>query len=41
MQKFRQVDEGLNWVFEARGKKAQIDRLKELAASNQTIVPLV
>tara|TARA_Y100000768_G_scaffold387714_1_gene379968 strand:- start:16 stop:549 length:534 start_codon:yes stop_codon:yes gene_type:complete len=41
MAKFRQVDEGLNWVFEARGKKKQIERLKELAASNQTIVPLV
>ena len=40
-QKFRQVDEGLNWVFEARGKKKQIERLKELASGNQTIVPLV
>ena len=40
-QKFRQVNEGLDWVFEARGKKKQIERLKELAAQNQTIVPLV
>ena len=40
-QKFRQVNEGLDWVFEARGKKKQIERLKEYAAQNQTIVPLV
>ena len=41
MAKFRQLDEGFNWVFEARGKKAHIDRLKELAAGNQTVVPIV
>tara|TARA_B100000029_G_scaffold505973_1_gene587836 strand:- start:432 stop:986 length:555 start_codon:yes stop_codon:yes gene_type:complete len=40
-QKFRQVNEGLDWVFQGKGKKEQIDRLKELAANNQTIVPLV
>ena len=41
MAKFRQLDEGFDWVFEGRGKKAHIDRLKELAAGNQTVVPIV
>jgi hypothetical protein len=40
-QKFRQVNEAFDWVFEASSKDEQITRLKEVAKSNQTIVPLV
>mgnify|MGYP001456573605 CR=1 FL=1 len=38
--KFRQVNEALDWVFEAP-KKDQVDRLKTIAKKNQTIVPFV
>ena len=38
--KFRQVNEALDWVFEAP-KKEQVDRLKTIANKNQTIVPFV
>jgi len=40
-RKFRQVNEGLDWVFEASEKEEQIVRLKQYASNNQTIVPLV
>ena len=40
-QKFRQLNEAFDWVFEARGKKKQVDRIKEIAANNQTVVPFV
>jgi sugar (pentulose or hexulose) kinase len=40
-RKFRQVNEGLDWVFEATKKEEQIIRLKEYASRNQTVVPLV
>ena len=38
--KFRQVNEALDWVFEAP-KKEQVERLKTIASKNQTIVPFV
>ena len=37
-QKFRQLNEAFDWVFEAP-KKEQVDRLKAIAKKNQTIVP--
>jgi hypothetical protein len=40
-RKFRQVNEAFDWVFEPRSKKEQVDRLKEVASVNQTIVPFV
>lgn len=40
-RKFRQANEGFDWVFEVKGKDEQIARLKEWAAGNQTVVPLV
>jgi len=39
--KFRQLDEAFDWVFEAKKKDDQVERLKAIAARNQTIVPLV
>ena len=41
MRKFRQVNEGFDYVFEAPTVDGQVGRLKEWAATNQTIVPLV
>ncbi len=41
MSKFRQVNEGFDYVFEAPTVDGQVGRLKEWAATNQTIVPLV
>ena len=41
MRKFRQVNEGLDFVFEAKNVDEQIARLKGWAAGNQTIVPVV
>ena len=38
--KFRQLNEALDWVFEAP-KKEQVSRLKEVATSDQTLVPIV
>ena len=38
--KFRQLNEALDWVFEAP-KKEQVSRLKEVASSDQTVVPIV
>lgn len=40
-RKFRQLNEAFDYVFEARGKKKQVERLKEVASANQTIVPVV
>jgi hypothetical protein len=40
-RKFRQANEGFDWVFEVKGKDEQIARLKEWASTNQTVVPLV
>lgn len=40
-QKFRQMNEAFDWVFQGKGKKEHISRLKEIAATNQTVVPLV
>lgn len=40
-RKFRQLDEAFDWVFESRNKKQQVERIKEVAAGNQTVVPFV
>lgn len=40
-RKFRQANEGFDWVFQAETKEEQVVRLKEWASSNQTVVPLV
>ena len=40
-QKFRQINEAFDWIFEPRGKKAQVDRIKEVAATNPTLGPFV
>ena len=39
--KFRQLNEAFDWVFEASSKDEQVSRLKEVASTNQTVVPLV
>jgi hypothetical protein len=39
--KFRQTDEGFTWVFKAPTVPEQIKRLKEWAATNQALVPIV
>jgi hypothetical protein len=39
--KFRQIDEGFEWVFKADGVDEQVKRMKQWAANNQTIVPSV
>ena len=38
---FRQVNEGFKWVFDAAKPEEQVARLKEWAARNQTVVPMV
>lgn len=40
-RKFRQANEGFDYVFEGKDKKEQIERLKEWASGNQTVVQLV
>ena len=40
-KRFRQADEGFDWVFEAKGKDEQISRLKEWAGNSQIVVPIV
>lgn len=40
-QKFRQLNEAFDYVFDVRAKKKQVERLKEVASTNQTIVPVV
>lgn len=39
--KFRQIDEGFEWVFKGEDVDAQVTRLKQWAANNQTLVPCV
>ena len=39
--KFRQLDEALDYVFEASKKEEQVERFKEIASKDQTVVPLV
>lgn len=39
--KFRQANEGFDWVFKVEGTDQQITRLKQWASTNQTLVPLV
>ena len=39
--KFRQLDEALDYVFEASKKEEQVERIKEIASTDQTVVPLV
>ena len=39
--KFRQIDEGFEWVFKADGVDEQVARLKQWASNNQTLVPCV
>tara|TARA_B100000287_G_scaffold22074_1_gene21715 strand:- start:1264 stop:1752 length:489 start_codon:yes stop_codon:yes gene_type:complete len=39
-KKFRQLNEALDWVFEAP-KKEQVDRMKSVAKGNQTFIPYV
>jgi len=41
VQKFRQLDEAFDYVFEVTKKTEQVERLKEVAKQNQTIVPIV
>ena len=40
-RKFRQANEGFEWVFEGKDKEEQITRLKQWASTNQTVVPMV
>jgi hypothetical protein len=39
--KFRQANEGFEWVFKVEEKEIQIARLKQWASTNQTVVPMV
>lgn len=39
--KFRQADEGFEWVFKAATVPEQVKRLKEWASTNQSLVPVV
>ena len=39
--KFRQANEGLDWVFKVEGVEEQVARLKQWASTNQTLVPVV
>ena len=39
--KFRQINEGFDWVFKVEGVDAQVKRLKDWASTNQTLVPCV
>ena len=40
-RKFRQVNEGFDWVFQAETVEEQVKRLKEWGSTNQTVVPVV
>ena len=40
-KKFRQLDEAFDWVFEPRSKKQHVERIKEIAAGNQAVIPFV
>lgn len=39
--KFRQADEGFDWVFKGESVDEQVTRIKQWASTNQTLVPLV
>lgn len=39
--KFRQTNEGFDWVFSVSSSTEQADRLKQWASTNQSLVPLV
>ena len=39
--KFRQADEGFDWVLKGESVDEQVSRLKQWAGTNQTLVPLV
>lgn len=39
--KFRQTDEGFDWVFKGESVDEQVTRLKQWASTNQTLVPIV
>ena len=41
MQKFRQMNEGFNFVFEVDAIDEQVTRLKQWGQTNQTLVPIV
>ena len=41
MRKFRQMNEGFDYVFEGENLGEQVTRLKEWGQSNQTLVPIV
>ena len=41
MQKFRQMNEGFNFVFEVDTIDEQVTRLKQWGQTNQTLVPIV
>lgn len=41
MQKFRQMNEGFNFVFEVDTIDEQVTRLKQWGKTNQTLVPIV
>ena len=38
---FRQINEGFKWVFEEKKPDDQVSRLKQWAAKNQAVVPIV
>ena len=38
--KFRQLDEAFNWAIKGEGVEEQVHRLKVLAKSNQTVIPV-
>ena len=40
-RKFRQANEGFDWVFQAETVEEQVKRLKEWGSTNQTVVPVV
>ena len=40
MRKFRQMNEGFDYVFEGENLGEQVNRLKEWGQSNQTLVPI-
>lgn len=39
--KFRQINEGFEWVFKVDTPEEQVARLKQWAPTNQTLVPIV
>src|SRR6056300_1099620 len=39
--KFRQANEGFDWVFKGKDVAEQITRVKQWASTNQTVVPMV